>query len=690
MKKLCTAICYLAAWTTVEVSADGEPHTTKVIGTEFPGAYKHPASFDELANHDLYLAYFGGAGEYEQDSKVWGMRRIHGETRWSTPEVIADTPFRKEGNPVVWQAPDGLVWLFYVQAYGDTWSDSRIKAKISRDGAHSWSDSFLVSDQLGMMVRAHPIVLHDGAYLLPVYHETGHDTEIEGKDTTSVFLRLDKKTGLWKETDRSFSRTGNQQPSVVQITESHLVAYARRGGGYEPVDAGWLVRMESFDGGNTWTNGVETDIPNPNSATDFKRLKNGDLILVYNDSMNRRTPLTVAISKDQGKTWTARRNIAEGNNTFAYPVVIQTHDEKIHVIYTTNDRSTILHAVFEEEHILEARGPSVEQHVKVYYEPGRYGGWPANYGIWSWGDEVLVGFHQGYYKDQGPMSHHIDHERPRLDRFARSHDGGRNWTVEEPRVGPPAQQGAPIHFTHPDFALHVPYKGSRGGSRVVHYSYDRGKTWQETELPDFDTPGIAARTDYLVDGKHECTLFLTAAKSNGEEGRPFCVRTTDGGGHWKFLSWIGPEPAGFSIMPASARLSSSDLLVVTRRRQGWKRWQSAYLSEDNGKSWRYLNDPVPQLGEGNPASLIQLHDGRLCLSYGYRAEPFRIGARLSSDGGNTWSKELTIRGGGANRDMGYVRSTQRPDGKIVSVYYFNEATTGPERYVAATIWDPGT
>ena len=40
--------------------------TTQVIGKEFPGKYKHPASFDELDNGDLYLAYFGGGGEYEE------------------------------------------------------------------------------------------------------------------------------------------------------------------------------------------------------------------------------------------------------------------------------------------------------------------------------------------------------------------------------------------------------------------------------------------------------------------------------------------------------------------------------------------------------------------------------------------------------------------------------------------------
>ncbi|MCB9782722.1 MAG: exo-alpha-sialidase [Candidatus Omnitrophica bacterium] len=327
--------------------------TTKVIGTEFPGEYKHPASFDQLDNGDLYLAYFGGGGEYEMDSKVWGMRLKKGEEEWSEPEVIADTPFRKEGNPVVWQAPDGLVWLFYVQSYGDTWSDSRIKAKISKDGAQTWSDSFMVAEELGMMVRAHPVVLNNGDYLLPVYHETGHDTEIVGKETCSVFLRYNTETHNWDEVDRSYSRVGNLQASVVQLTDDHLIAYARRGGGYDPVDDGWLVKMESFDGGDTWTNGVETDFPNPNAATDLIKLKNGNVMLVYNDNMNDRTPLTVAVSTDGGETWPHKKNIGEGDNSFAYPVLIQAEDGKIHVIYTTNQRTTIMHVVFDEKTIME-------------------------------------------------------------------------------------------------------------------------------------------------------------------------------------------------------------------------------------------------------------------------------------------------------------------------------------------------
>ena len=34
----------------------------------------------------------------------------------------------------------------------------------------------------------------------------------------------------------------------------------------------------------------------------------------------------------------------------------------------------------------------------VFKEPERFAGWPANNGIWSWGDEIVVGFTLGYYK----------------------------------------------------------------------------------------------------------------------------------------------------------------------------------------------------------------------------------------------------------------------------------------------------
>ncbi|MBI2425047.1 MAG: exo-alpha-sialidase [Candidatus Hydrogenedentes bacterium] len=325
----------------------------KVIGTEYPGKYKHPAAITQLDNGDLYITYYGGDGEYEDNSAVMGMRLKPGETKWSEPVKIADTPFQGEGNGVVWQAPDGLVWLFYVQRYGDTWSSARIFAKISEDGAHTWSDSMVLSFEMGTMLRGLPIVLNNGEYLLPVYYETGHDREVIAPESASYFLRHDPKTRKWTPTERIYSDMGNIQPEPVQIDDNYLIAYCRVGGDYEPSTTRYLIRAESRDGGNTWSRGVNSPFKNPNAAVSFIKLKNGHLLLVFNDSMIDRIPLNAAISTDNDKTWSKIVTIGEGEETYAYPMAIQTQDEKIHVVYTSDNRSRIMHCVFEESALLK-------------------------------------------------------------------------------------------------------------------------------------------------------------------------------------------------------------------------------------------------------------------------------------------------------------------------------------------------
>lgn len=326
----------------------------RVIGPEFGLKYKHPASIAELDNGDLYIAYYGGEGEYAPDTAVYGMRQRAGEKKWSQPEVIADAPFRSEGNPVVWQAPDGNVWLFYVIRYGDTWSNSRIAAKISRDGAKTWTDPMIVAWEEGMMVRGRPEVLANGDWLLPIYHETGHDTELTGADTTSLFLRYNPADHSWKPTGKITCPRGVLQPAIAELEPGHLIAYCRRGGNFEPTTDGWTVRSESHDNGQTWSPGVDDHrFQNPNSAVDFIKLKSGKLLLIFNDSMNERTPLVAATSGDNDKTYT-NRLLADGPYDYAYPYVIQGRDGRIHLVYTSHERTVINHAVIDEDWLTQS------------------------------------------------------------------------------------------------------------------------------------------------------------------------------------------------------------------------------------------------------------------------------------------------------------------------------------------------
>lgn len=345
----------------------------------------------------------------------------------------------------------------------------------------------------------------------------------------------------------------------------------------------------------------------------------------------------------------------------------------------------------------------VAKNVTVYQEEGRFGGWPANHGAWSWGNEIVVGFEAGYFEKK-TRGHAIDYTKPAEHALARSLDGGETWAIEIPpglqpppgeRVAglPTGDEGRPltdcpggIDFTDPGFALTARMTSIDAGQSRFYTTLDRGKTWSGPyALPDFGQPGTAARTDYLVNGKHDLTMFLTVAKSNGKEGRVICARTRDGAKTWTMEAFVTPEPEGrdYAIMPSSVRLPDGRILTTVR----YRKFIDAFVSDDDGRSWEKLNRPVPTLG-GNPPSLVELTDGRLVLTYGYRLKPYGIRARISTDQGQTWGDEIVLREDGGNWDLGYTRTVQRPDGKMVTAYYYN-LDADSERLIGATIWDPG-
>lgn len=349
------------------------------------------------------------------------------------------------------------------------------------------------------------------------------------------------------------------------------------------------------------------------------------------------------------------------------------------------------------------------KHVVAKFEKGRFAAWPATHGVWIWGNEILTGFSYGYHKDLGAYRHNIDREKPETHHLLRSMDGGETWKAENPNedgiLVPHGQtlHGKPhpnykekewqdcpggIDFTHPDFCLTIRMTNHHVGPSRFYYSYDRGHHWEGPfRFPQLETPGIGARTDYEVEGPSTCSVFLTAGKTNGEEGRPLCARTTDGGKTWNFVGWIAPEQPGYAIMPSTVRLGEDEFLTAIRYKDERGSWLDTYRTLDHGKSWGFSNRPVTDTGEGNPGTLIKLQDGRLCLSYAVRKQPSSVCAKLSSDGGKTWSREYVLRNDGSGRDIGYPVSVQRPDGKVVVIYYIFTAPN-PERYIAATIWEP--
>jgi len=365
-------------------------------------------------------------------------------------------------------------------------------------------------------------------------------------------------------------------------------------------------------------------------------------------------------------------------------------------------RSLLLLLVLLLPGSLVSAGTLPAKHVVVYHEPGRLGGWPANNGVWSWGDEILVGFILGWSQEKAD-NHSIARDLPGGLAFARSLDGGETWKLEVPAApisdsAPGAPSPGGIDFTHPDFAMRV----RDGGFRI---SYDRGGTWQGPyAFPDFGHGALTARTDYLVQGKSDCLLFLSVKEQrvqvDGDElkDRAFCARTRDGGKTFEFVGWMGDEPLTVrSVMPSTVRAADGTLVTTMRRRfdvpTGYRNdfsWIDAYGSADEGVNWKFLarlGYVDTSMHNGNPPSLVKLPDGRLAAAWGVRSPPFGIHGRASSDHGKTWGPELVLRDDARKYDLGYCRSVVRKDGRVVTLYYYTTAQR-TENHIEATIWTP--
>lgn len=377
------------------------------------------------------------------------------------------------------------------------------------------------------------------------------------------------------------------------------------------------------------------------------------------------------------------------------------------------------------------------EHSIIYYQPGRFAGWPANCGAYLFeNDEIVVGFTEARYK----LTDSHNAESPYLSWLARSTDGGKTWESSDPEhfVGDFGKTpelntiDSSLNFKHPGFAMRVVgngYHGADDGRGHFFYTYDKGITWQGPhsfgdllewpELKNTTLNELTPRTDYIVTDEKECILFFAAREKNVfASDRLFCVKTTDGGKTFAFLGWV-VGPAGMfehqpkvalfddpdknpnadqcrAVMSQSMKLDGGSLLSVIRRKfitadKAEVHWIDAYQSTDEGKTWHFSSKIADTGGHnGNPPSLAKTKDGRLCVVYGERNEG-TIRVTYSTDNGKTWSKAQILMEGFWSEDMelndlGYPRVVCLRNGKMVAMYYYS--TRENPHHLRATTWEP--
>lgn len=356
----------------------------------------HSSCIVELPNGDLLSCWFQGSGERSaNDVTIKGARLKKGQTTWSEPFIMADTPNNPDCNPVMFLDNTNRLHLTWIVVVANQWESSILKTRISTDysgeGAPKWNwqDIILLKPgeefyknlpalfkelqtpelawagyapkyeeqiiaaakdatkrETGWMGRIKPAFLPGGRILMPLYSD-GYNF--------SLMAISDDNGETWKPSLPVVGR-GNIQPSVLRKKDGTLVAYMRDNG-----DApGRILKSTSADNGYTWSACVKTELPNSGASVDAVVLNDGRWLIIYNDLEDGRYRLAVSISDDEGTTWKYTRHLENNKEGgFAYPCLIQARDGRIHASYSwhvKNDK-TIKHVSFTPDWVMEKTTP---------------------------------------------------------------------------------------------------------------------------------------------------------------------------------------------------------------------------------------------------------------------------------------------------------------------------------------------
>ncbi len=346
--------------------------TRKIAVLPSPMVQNHAAFLMRDNADTLQCVWFAGELEGKADISI-----IHSELRpdaiaWSQAVRRTDDPDRSEQNPILFQDISGDIHLLHTaQPGGDL---DRCVVRMRRLGQQPRD----LDLPMGTFVRARPVVRHDGAWLLPLFHcvhQSG--ARWTGRhDYASVAITHDGGQ-TWRRVDVPQS-TGCVHMSIVPITHDKMVAFFRRR------QADFVYRTETSDGGETWSVPRPTNIPNNNSSIAVQRLLDGRIALVCNpinkdmstarrqslyDELgddNRpeadggctpvwgvpRAPLTVFFSSDDGQkfdnpvvVWNSSgaclsNNSTDGHNQeLSYPALAQHKSGDLDIAFTLHRRA---------------------------------------------------------------------------------------------------------------------------------------------------------------------------------------------------------------------------------------------------------------------------------------------------------------------------------------------------------------
>lgn len=335
----------------------------------------HAANILPLQDGSLLCVWFGGTQEGIADISVWCSRLPAGADTWSEAVKLSDDPTRSEQNPVLFLAPNNVLWLLWTAQISGNQDTAIVRYRQSSDLGQTWGPIDTLLDKPGTFIRQPITVLDNGNWLLPVFYcRTQPGEKWVGNDDISAVKISSDQGKSWRDVVVPDS-LGCVHMNITALQDGSLVAL------YRSRWADHIYLSRSTDGGETWSAPEATVLPNNNSSIQVTTLHSGELALVFNnlsaagaterraslydeidDGDGRkepettgrtafwgapRAPMTVAISADGGKTWPWQKNLDEGdgycmtnnsqekrNREFSYPSIKQDAGGTLHIAYT--------------------------------------------------------------------------------------------------------------------------------------------------------------------------------------------------------------------------------------------------------------------------------------------------------------------------------------------------------------------
>lgn len=279
----------------------------------------HASTLIEHEPGKLLAAWFGGKDEGAKDVQIWAS--TFDGTKWSDLSVIGTEPGQPCWNPVLFKTAKDTVYLWYKAGPSpETWTGF---VRTSTDAGKTWTKPEMMPAGFFGPVRAKPIQLASGTILA--------GTSLESHRNWTPYVDRSTDDGkTWKRSN-AFpvpEKFGQIQPTLFEAKDGTIVALMRSR------NPRLICRCDSKDGGETFSPAQETTLPNPSAGIDVVKTKNGDVVLIYNPTAKLRTPISLARSTDDGKTWKQVLDLETEPGEYSYPAMIQSSAGMLEITYT--------------------------------------------------------------------------------------------------------------------------------------------------------------------------------------------------------------------------------------------------------------------------------------------------------------------------------------------------------------------